>query len=160
MMSISHVSEALDVLSWMEETRQLFNERLRQLVVLFFIGSIFFRITTSEDLENGVMKRWYLRPDDTTIYYDPERAPVAAILHFLTALMLYGRLILISLYVSIEIMKDLQSVFINRNLNMHYAEGDKAARARTSNLNELGQVDTILSDKTGPLTCNSMEFIK
>ena len=63
------------------------------LVVLSFIGSIFFGITTTEDLENGVMKRWYLRPDDTTIYYDPERAPLAAILHFLTALMLYGYLI-------------------------------------------------------------------
>ena len=56
------------------------------LVVLFFIGSIFFGITTGEDLENGMKKRWYLRPDDTTIYYDPERAPVVAILHFLTAL--------------------------------------------------------------------------
>ena len=70
MMSISHVLEALEVLSLKEETRQLFNERLRQLVilslvVLFFIGSIFFGITTSEDLENGVMKRCYLRPNDT-----------------------------------------------------------------------------------------------
>ncbi|RVX14225.1 putative phospholipid-transporting ATPase 9 [Vitis vinifera] len=131
------------------------------LVLLSFIGSIFFGITTSEDLENGVMTRWYLRPDDTTIYYDPKRAPVAAILHFLTALMLYGYLIPISLYVSIEIVKVLQSVFINQDPHMYYEEGDKPARARTSNLNEeLGQVDTILSDKTGTLTCNSMEFIK
>ncbi|OIT26753.1 putative phospholipid-transporting atpase 7 [Nicotiana attenuata] len=35
------------------------------------------------------------------------------------------------------------------------------AQARTSNLNdELGQVDTILSDKTGTLTCNQMDFLK
>ncbi|GLT55311.1 hypothetical protein SLA2020_284460 [Shorea laevis] len=52
------------------------------LVLMSFIGSIFFGISTKDDLENGRMTRWYLRPDDTTIYYDPKRAPVAAILHF------------------------------------------------------------------------------
>lgn len=131
------------------------------LVLLSFIGSIFFGIWTKEDLVNGRMKRWYLRPDDTTIYYNPKKAAIAAILHFLTALMLYGYLIPISLYVSIEIVKVLQSVFINHDTQMYYEEADKPATARTSNLNEeLGQVNTILSDKTGTLTCNSMEFIK
>ncbi|KAM6593712.1 hypothetical protein CsatA_001415 [Cannabis sativa] len=131
------------------------------LVVMSFIGAIFFGVATEEDLDNGRMKRWYLRPDDTTVYYDPNRAPVAAILNFLTALMLYSYLIPISLYVSIEIVKVLQSIFINQDLHMYYEETDQPARARTSNLNEeLGQVDTILSDKTGTLTCNSMEFIK
>ncbi|XVE56714.1 hypothetical protein DITRI_Ditri04bG0032800 [Diplodiscus trichospermus] len=131
------------------------------LVVLSIIGSIFFGIATRDDLENGRMTRWYLRPDETTIYYNPKGATVAAILQFLTALMLYSYLIPISLYVSIEIVKVLQSIFINQDLHMYYEEADKPARARTSNLNEeLGQVDTILSDKTGTLTCNSMEFIK
>uniref|UniRef100_A0A2P2MIP3 Phospholipid-transporting ATPase n=1 Tax=Rhizophora mucronata TaxID=61149 RepID=A0A2P2MIP3_RHIMU len=131
------------------------------LVLMSFIGSIFFGIATREDFDNGRMTRWYLRPDETTIYYDPARAPVAAILQFLTALMLYSYLIPISLYVSIEIVKVLQSIFINQDQRMYYEETDKPARARTSNLNEeLGQVDTILSDKTGTLTCNSMEFIK
>ncbi|KAE8732203.1 putative phospholipid-transporting ATPase 11 [Hibiscus syriacus] len=131
------------------------------LVVLSIIGSIFFGIATREDQENGKMTRWFLRPDETTIYYDPERATIAAILQFLTALMLYSYFIPISLYVSIEIVKVLQSIFINQDLQMYYEEADKPARARTSNLNEeLGQVDTIPSDKTGTLTCNSMEFIK
>lgn len=131
------------------------------LVLLSIIGSVFFGIATREDIEDGLMTRWYLRPDKTTIYYNPRRATVAAILHFLTALMLYSYLIPISLYVSIEIVKVLQSVFINNDLEMYYEEGDKSATARTSNLNEeLGQVDTILSDKTGTLTCNSMEFMK
>lgn len=131
------------------------------LALMSFVGSIFFGIATREDLEDGLMTRWYLRPDDTTIYFDPKRAPIAAVCHFLTALMLYSYLIPISLYVSIEIVKVLQSVFINRDLHMYYEEGDKPASARTSNLNEeLGQVETVLSDKTGTLTCNSMEFIK
>ncbi|KAK7347402.1 hypothetical protein VNO80_21932 [Phaseolus coccineus] len=131
------------------------------LILISFIGSIFFGVITNDDIENGRMKRWYLRPDDTEIYYDPNEPVAAAILHFLTALMLYSYLIPISLYVSIEIVKVLQSIFINQDVNMYYAETDKPAHARTSNLNEeLGQVDTILSDKTGTLTCNSMEFIK
>ncbi|KAF7827882.1 putative phospholipid-transporting ATPase 9 [Senna tora] len=131
------------------------------LFLLASVGSIFFGISTKDDLENGKMKRWYLRPDDSTIFFDPKRAPAAAIFHCLTALMLYNYFIPISLYVSIEIVKVLQSIFINQDIYMYYEEADKPARARTSNLNEeLGQVDTILSDKTGTLTCNSMEFIK
>ncbi|GMJ05724.1 Aminophospholipid ATPase 9 [Hibiscus trionum] len=130
--------------------------------VMGFIGSIFFGIETDNDLDNGrIRRRWYLRPDSSEIFFDPRRAPVAAIYHFLTALLLYTYFIPISLYVSIEIVKVLQSIFINQDIHMYYEEADKPAHARTSNLNEeLGQVDTILSDKTGTLTCNSMEFIK
>lgn len=130
------------------------------LFLMALAGSIYFGIVTEEDLDNG-QKRWYLRPDDAEIYFDSRNAPAAAILHFLTALMLYSYLIPISLYVSIEIVKVLQSMFINQDIHMYYEEADKPANARTSNLNEeLGQVHTILSDKTGTLTCNSMEFIK
>ncbi|TYJ05760.1 hypothetical protein E1A91_A12G186000v1 [Gossypium mustelinum] len=130
--------------------------------IMGFIGSIFFGIATENDYEGGrIKRRWYLRPDNAEIFFDPERAPVAAIYHFLTALLLYTYFIPISLYVSIEIVKVLQSIFINQDSHMYYEEADKPAHARTSNLNEeLGQVDTILSDKTGTLTCNSMEFIK
>ncbi|KAK7301524.1 hypothetical protein RJT34_12390 [Clitoria ternatea] len=131
------------------------------LFLIAFVGSILFGIATKGDLNNGLMKRWYLRPDDSTIFFDPERAAAASIFHFLTALMLYNFFIPISLYFSIEMVKVLQSIFINQDINMYYEEADKPARARTSNLNEeLGQVETILSDKTGTLTCNSMEFIK
>ncbi|GFQ01736.1 putative phospholipid-transporting ATPase 9 [Phtheirospermum japonicum] len=130
------------------------------LFLMAFIGSVYFGIVTEEDRHNR-HRRWYLQPDNADIFFDPDRAPIAAIYHFLTALLLYTNLIPISLYVSIEIVKVLQSIFINRDVHMYYEETDKPAHARTSNLNEeLGQVDTILSDKTGTLTCNSMEFIK
>lgn len=131
------------------------------LILISFVGSLFFGVQTKRDISNGKYRRWYLRPDDTTVFYDPRGATLASILHFLTALMLYGYLIPISLYVSIEMVKVLQSIFINQDQEMYYEEIDRPARARTSNLNEeLGQVDTILSDKTGTLTCNSMEFVK
>lgn len=126
-----------------------------------FTGSLFFGFWTKNDYQDGKMKRWYLRPDNSTVFFDPKRAPMAALYHFLTALMLYGYFIPISLYVSIEFVKFIQSMFINQDIEMYYEETDKPAHARTSNLNEeLGQVDTILSDKTGTLTCNSMEFVK
>ncbi|OIT29881.1 PREDICTED: putative phospholipid-transporting ATPase 9 [Nicotiana attenuata] len=130
------------------------------LFTISFVGSVYFGIVTKEDLDGG-HKRWYLQPDRSEIFFDPRRAPAAAVYHFLTAVMLYSYLIPISLYVSIEIVKVLQSIFINQDINMYYEETDKPAHARTSNLTEeLGQVDTILSDKTGTLTCNSMEFVK
>lgn len=131
------------------------------LIFISFIGSVVFGIETKRDISGGKYRRWYLHPENTTVFYDPRRATLASILHFLTALMLYGYLIPISLYVSIELVKVLQAIFINQDQEMYYEETDRPARARTSNLNEeLGQVDTILSDKTGTLTCNSMEFVK
>lgn len=131
------------------------------LILIAFVGSVFFGIETKKDISGGRYRRWYLRPDDTTVFYDPKGALLSAFLHLLTALMLYGYLIPISLYVSIEIVKVLQSIFINQDQDMYYEETDRPAHAHTSNLNEeLGQVDTILSDKTGTLTCNSMEFVK
>ncbi|XP_074336639.1 putative phospholipid-transporting ATPase 9 [Apium graveolens] len=131
------------------------------LFLMAFTGSIVFGVKTKDDLHGSRMKRWYLKPDNSVIFFDPERAPFAAIYHFLSALMLYNYLIPISLYVSVEVVKVLQSLFINHDIHMYYEETDKPAHARTSNLNEeLGQIDTILSDKTGTLTCNAMEFIK
>ncbi|XP_047963025.1 probable phospholipid-transporting ATPase 8 [Salvia hispanica] len=132
------------------------------LVFVSLVGSFFFGIMTESDIDDdGEMRRWYLRPDQTTAFFDPNDAFMAAFLHLLTGLMLYGYLIPISLYVSIEIVKVLQIIFINQDINMYHEETDGPATAKTSNLNEeLGLVDTILSDKTGTLTCNSMEFVK
>ncbi|XP_017975348.1 PREDICTED: probable phospholipid-transporting ATPase 8 [Theobroma cacao] len=131
------------------------------LILVSFIGSLFFGIETKKDISGANYRRWYLRSDKTTVFYDPRRASLSGFFHFLTGLMLYGYLIPISLYVSIEIVKVLQSIFINQDRAMYDEETDRPAHARTSNLNEeLGQVSTILSDKTGTLTCNSMEFVK
>ena len=127
------------------------------LVLISLVGSIAFGVKTRDDMPDW----WYLKPNNTTNYYNPEKPALSAFLHFVTALILYGYLIPISLYVSIEIVKVTQSRFINKDRQMCYEEADNPTQALTSNLNEeLGQVDTILSDKTCTLTCNSMEFLK
>ncbi|KAL6140715.1 hypothetical protein ACLB2K_059011 [Fragaria x ananassa] len=127
------------------------------LLVISLISSIGFGVKTKRDTP----KAWYLRPDDAEDMYSPKKPDVAGLIHLVTALILYGYLIPISLYVSIEIVKVLQARFINNDIHMYDEEHGIPANARTSNLNEeLGQVDTILSDKTGTLTCNQMDFLK
>lgn len=127
------------------------------LVLISLISSIGFAVKTKFDMPEW----WYMQPDDTTDLFDPTRPGLSGIFHLVTALILYGYLIPISLYVSIEVVKVLQATFINHDIHMYDDESGVHAQARTSNLNEeLGQVDTILSDKTGTLTCNQMDFLK
>ncbi|MFH4974459.1 hypothetical protein AB6A40_001168 [Gnathostoma spinigerum] len=65
----------------------------------------------------------------------------------------------ISLYVSIEIIKLGQIFFISQDLNLYSESGDKSIECKALNIpEELGQIQYIMSDKTGTLTENQMIF--
>ncbi|KAI8879959.1 phospholipid-translocating P-type ATPase [Backusella circina FSU 941] len=77
----------------------------------------------------------------------------------LTFLILFNSFIPISLMVTMEIVKFIQSYLIEADLDMYYELTDTPAVARSSSLiEELGQVKFVFSDKTGTLTCNEMQF--
>ncbi|EFJ48209.1 hypothetical protein VOLCADRAFT_40206, partial [Volvox carteri f. nagariensis] len=107
-------------------------------------------------------RHWYMLPEATTAADDPDRTARTGAVNFFVALLLYSYLVPISLYVSIEMVKVFQAgVLMSCDRDMYHSESDTPATARTSNLNEeLGQVAAVMTDKTGTLTRNVMEFFK
>ncbi|CAF0849960.1 unnamed protein product [Rotaria sordida] len=84
-----------------------------------------------------------------------------SLLVFLSYIIILNTVVPISLYVSVEFIRLLQSKWIDWDIEMFYEPKKVPAQARTTTLNEeLGQVEYIFSDKTGTLTQNIMTFNK
>jgi len=62
------------------------------------------------------------------------------------------------MYVTMEMCTYAHLNFINNDLEMHHAESDTPAKARSNIVTDLGQIQYVFSDKTGTLTQNVMRF--
>ncbi|KAG2313882.1 hypothetical protein Bca52824_017004 [Brassica carinata] len=85
---------------------------------------------------------WYLRPNRPESLTNPTNPLYAWVIHLITALLLYGYLIPISLYVSIELVKVLQATFINQDLQIEVELA--AAKQMAMDLEEQGDEITNL----------------
>lgn len=127
------------------------NQAILILFVILIFLSLLSAIASFVWTHNHVNTDWYLGY--------AEMAPSNFGYNLLTFIILYNNLIPISLQVTLEVVKFIQAVFINWDIDMYHEATDTPAMARTSNLNEeLGQVKYIFTDKTGTLTRNIMEF--
>ena len=74
----------------------------------------------------------------------------AVLIQFLRFMILINQLIPISLYVTLELVKVMQCTLLTWDLHMYHRASGTPFLCRTTTLNEeLGQVQYVLSDKTG-----------
>ncbi|KAI1979803.1 phospholipid transporting ATPase [Ophidiomyces ophidiicola] len=80
---------------------------------------------------------------------------------FWAAIILFQNLVPISLYISLEIVRTAQAIFIHSDNFMYYEKLQYPCTPKSWNISDdLGQIEYIFSDKTGTLTQNVMEFRK
>jgi phospholipid-translocating ATPase len=101
----------------------------------------------------GSKFRIYL-PEESFVSSDRSTGAIQiSALIFFSYVILLNTVIPISLYISIEFIRLVQSKWIDWDNRMYYEPNNVQAQSRTASLNEeLGQIQYVFSDKTGTLT--------
>lgn len=104
---------------------------------------------------------YYIWHEDTeeALWYLAEANSISFMPIFVSFIILFNTMVPLSLYVSMEIVKLIQQILLQQDIDLYHEESNTPAEARTSTINEeLGQISYIFTDKTGTLTDNEMVF--
>ncbi|XP_066246628.1 probable phospholipid-transporting ATPase IM isoform X2 [Euwallacea similis] len=132
--------------------------------IVFFLLSMCLFCMVACGIWESLVGRYFqtFLPWDSLVPTEPlGGATIIALLVFFSYAIVLNTFVPISLYVSVEVIRFVQSFLINFDEQMYYNKSNTYAKARTTTLNEeLGQIEYIFSDKTGTLTQNIMTFNK